>query len=77
MLSIGCALGVNADHKTGRRSTISRLQVDDLIVANVPVRSHADGCLQRDREEQVSSFQHLQRRANALHAAHHLVSEIA
>src|SRR5262249_30049364 len=29
---------------------------------------HADGCLQRDREGQVSSFQHLQRRANALHA---------
>src|SRR5262245_53698733 len=40
MLSIGCALGVDADHKTSRRSTISRLQVDDLLVANVPVRKH-------------------------------------
>src|SRR5262249_37471376 len=35
--------------------------------------SHADGRLQRDREGPLSSFQYLWWRANALHAAHHLV----
>ena len=51
MLSIRCALGVDADHKTGRRSTISRLQVDDLLVANVPVRKHPATRVKREKSE--------------------------
>jgi len=51
MLSIGCALGVDADRKTSRRSTISRLQVDDLLVANVPVRKHSATRVKPEKSE--------------------------
>ena len=51
MLSIGCALGVDADRKTSRRSTISRLQIDDLLVANVPVGKHRATRVKRAKSE--------------------------